>query len=88
MKIVPKPIAATIASRIDWRWVAASTPVVSALSCSREARITPHTATKIATIANGVSDSPRPITPHSTGIDDPVAVIGATMLIVPIASAW
>ena len=34
------------------------------LSCSREARITPHDGDEIATVANSVSDSPPPITPR------------------------
>ena len=61
--------------------------VLRSSAISREARTTPTTAAAIPTACAALGRSPV-ATPTITGSAAPVAEIGATMLIVPIASAW
>ena len=74
------PSAATKASLSARRWFSAFPPG------SLEASITPVSAATIPSHCSAPGRSPSN-TPHSTGTIALVATIGATMLIVPTASA-
>jgi hypothetical protein len=62
-------------------------PSASAEGASRAASTTPRPASAIPAIWSADGSSPE-VSPTSTGMIVPVAEIGATMLIVPIVSAW
>ena len=80
----PKPTAATSASPIDARPSGAT--AASSDGGSRAASTTPPQASTMPATCSAPGRSPD-ARPTSTGIATPVAEIGATMLIVPIASA-
>ncbi len=80
----PKPMAASSASPIAVRPVRRTAS--SSLGAAREASTTPPAASTMPASWSVPGRSPD-VSPTSTGITTPVAEIGATMLIVPIASA-
>ena len=83
-KYMPKPRPATSASRMLWRCRRGSAP--RRRRSSREASTTPTTAATRPTERSSPGSSPV-ARPTSTGSATPVEATGATMLIVPIASA-
>ena len=80
----PNPIAAMSASPIAVRPVRRAAS--SSLGAERDASTTPAPASTMPASCSAPGRSPD-ASPTSTGMTTPVAEIGATMLIVPIASA-